>query len=202
MCYSAFQTKNKFGRYVLIVVLLFSTNSFAQKQKADSMLQLLSVEKTDSNRVTDLWRAADFAGIYNPDTAIHLAHQGLELARSIGYLEGESRSIGILANTYMRIGNYSRALEYNFEKLKIEEKRTQPRNMMSVLMNIGIIYMYQEEYRHALAYYFRADSIIQAAKLNAYRYHGNINIGDTYDRLNILDSAFYFYSRALGEAKI
>ena len=102
----------------------------------------------------------------------------------------------------MRIGNYPRALDYNFQKLKIEEQRIKPRNMMSVLMNIGIVYMYQEEYRKALSYYFRADSIIQSAKLDAYRYHGNINIGDTYDRLNILDSAFYFYSRALGEAKI
>ena len=202
MCYSAFQIKNNFGRNLLIVVLLFSTNSFAQKQKTDSMLQLLKSETTDTNRVIYLWRAADFAGIYNPDTAVHLAQQALELARTIGYLEGESRSIGILANTFMRIGNYTRSLEYNFQKLKIEEKRTQPRNMMSVLMNIGIIYMYQEEYRKALTYYFKADSIIQAADLRAYRYHGNINIGDTYDRLNILDSAFYFYSRALGEAKI
>ena len=166
------------------------------------MLRLLNTETTDSNRVTYLWRMADYAGIYNPDTAILLAQEALSLARTIKYVEGESRSLGILANTFMRIGNYPRALDYNFQKLKIEEQRIKPRNMMSVLMNIGIVYMYQEEYRKALSYYFRADSIIQSAKLDAYRYHGNINIGDTYDRLNILDSAFYYYSRALGEAKI
>ncbi|TMI62775.1 MAG: tetratricopeptide repeat protein [Bacteroidetes bacterium] len=187
------------------LVLLFFLNFFtaySQRYNADSMLRLLNTETTDSNRVTYLWQMADYAGIYNPDTAIHLAQEALSLARRIKYVEGESRSLGILANTFMRIGNYPRALDYNFQKLKIEEQRIKPRNMMSVLMNIGIVYMYQEEYRKALSYYFRADSIIQSAKLDAYRYHGNINIGDTYDRLNILDSAFYFYSRALGEAKI
>jgi len=185
----------------LLFSLIFFT-AYSQRNNADSMLRLLNTETADSNRVTYLWRMADYAGIYNPDTAIHLAQEALSLARTIKYVEGESRSLGILANTYMRIGNYPRALDYNFQKLKIEEQRTQPRNMMSVLMNIGIVYMYQEEYRKALSYYFRADSIIQSAKLDAYRYHGNINIGDTYDRLNILDSAFYYYSRALGEAKI
>jgi tetratricopeptide (TPR) repeat protein len=189
-------------KYLFVLFLFFSHHASSQKQKADSMLRLFNAETTDSNRVTHLWRMADYAGIYNPDTAIHLAQQALDLARRIGFVEGESRSIGILANTFMRIGNYSRALEYNFQKLKIEEQRTKPRNMMSVLMNIGIIYMYQEEYRNALTYYFKADSIIRAAKLDAYRYHGNINIGDTYDRLDILDSAFYYYSRALNEARI
>ena len=185
----------------LLFCLIFFT-AYSQRDSAERMLRLLNTETIDSNRVKYLWRMADYAGIYNPDTAILLAQEALSLARTIEYVEGESRSLGILANTYMRIGNYPRALDYNFQKLKIEEKRTQPRNMMSVLMNIGIVYMYQEEYRKALNYYFRADSIILAAKLDAYRYHGNINIGDTYDRLNILDSAFYFYSRALGEAKI
>jgi tetratricopeptide (TPR) repeat protein len=187
------------------LVLLFCLHVFtghSQRNLADSMLRLLNAEPIDSNRVKHLWRMADYAGIYNPDTAIHLAQEALSLAQTIKYTEGESRSLGILANTFMRIGNYPRSLEYNYQKLKIEEKRTQPRNMMSVLMNIGIVYMYQEDYRKALSYYFKADSIIQASKLDAYRYHGNINIGDTYDRLNILDSAFYYYSRALGEAKI
>ena len=175
---------------------------YSQRNLADSMHRLLNNEKTDSNRVKHLWRMADYAGIYNPDTAILLAQEAVELARTIQYKEGESRSLGILANSYMRIGNYPRALEFNFAKLIIEEKGSQPRNLASVMMNIGIVYMYQEEYRKALEYYSKSDSIIEAANLSKIRYNIYQNIGDTYDRLNILDSAFYFYNRALAESRL
>ena len=55
------------------------------------MLRLLNIETIDSNRVTFLWRMTDYAGIYNPDRAIHLAEEALSLARTIKNVEGESR---------------------------------------------------------------------------------------------------------------
>ena len=188
-----------------IVALFFFTCLpaiiFSQKAKADSLGALLAKEKTDTNRVTLMWKLAGAVGLYNPDTALDLSYQALSLSRRIGYVEGESRSIGMLANTFIKLSNYPKALELHIERLKLEEKRNNPRNMASVLNNIGIVYFYQEEYRTALAYFSKSDTIIQTKKVEDLKYFIALNLGEVYNRLNISDSAFTYYSKSLGIAK-
>jgi tetratricopeptide (TPR) repeat protein len=193
---------NYAGSIVLLTIfLLISSTGSSQKAKADSLARLLVAEKEDTNRVTLMWRLASAASVYDPDTALVLSFQALSLAKKIKYTEGESRSTGILANTFMKIGNYPRALELNIEKLKIEEKRNNPHNLASVLMNIGIVYVMQEEYTRALEYYARADSVIRKYSVERLQYNIALNIGDAYDRLDNSDSAFIYYSRSLEIAK-
>ena len=149
-----------------------------------------------------MWQLAGAINFYNPDTALILSYQALLLARSIGYIEGESRSLGMLANTFRKIGNYPRALELNIQKLKLEEKRKQPRNLASVLISIGVVYREQEEYRKALEYYSKADSVIRQYNIEDLKYFIALNIGDAYDLLNISDSAFVYYKKSLDIARI
>jgi tetratricopeptide (TPR) repeat protein len=101
----------------------------------------------------------------------------------------------------MSIGNYPRALELNLQKLKLEEKRDRPRNLASVLMNIGIVYVLQDEYRTALEYYSKADSVITKFNVEDFKQNIALNIGDAYDRLNISDSAYLYYNKSLEIAK-
>jgi tetratricopeptide (TPR) repeat protein len=184
---------------IVFTLILFCTTReiFSQKSKADSLANLLKKETVDTNRVKLMWQLADTLNTYNPDTAILLLQNALYLARRINYVEGQSRSMGILANTFMYIGNYPRALELNLQKLQLEEKRDRPRNLASVLMNIGIVYTMQEEYNHALSYYSKADSVITARNVKDFKYAIALNIGDAYDRLNIFDSAYKYYARSL-----
>lgn len=186
---------------ILFTFFLFSLPVTAQKAKADSLTRLLANEKTDTGRVSLMWKVASATSVFNPDTALTIAFEALSLARKISYLEGESRSTGILANTFLRIGNYPKALELNIEKLKLEEKRNVPLNLASVLMNIGIVYALQEEYPRALEYYAKADSIIQSKNVELLKYNIALNTGDTYDRLNQSDSAFKYFSRSLEIAR-
>ncbi|MBK9937854.1 MAG: tetratricopeptide repeat protein [Chitinophagaceae bacterium] len=186
---------------MLLVCLFFSYASFSQKDKADSLRFLLTNEKADTNRVNLLRQLATAIGVYNPDTALILSYQSLSLARNIGYVEGESRAIGVLANTFRKFGNFSKALELNIQKLKLEEKRNNQRNMASVLNNIGTVYVLQEEYRKALEYYSKADSIIRKYNVEELKYYITLNIGDVYNRLDISDSAFTYFSKSLELAK-
>lgn len=186
---------------LLITGIFISGMTAAQKARADSLTRLLAAEKTDSNRVTFMWKIASATSVYNPDTALTVGFEALSLARKIGFTEGESRATGILANTFLKIGNYPKALELNIDKLKIEEKRHVPANLASVLMNIGIVYALQEEYAKALSYYNRADSIIQRNNVEVLKYNIALNTGDTYDRLGQSDSAFRYFSRSLELAR-
>jgi tetratricopeptide (TPR) repeat protein len=188
-------------KLLLIVSIFISMYGRTQKQKADSVLQLLSTETIDTNRVILLWNLASFANVYDPTASLSYGQQALELARRIEYTEGESRSLGVIANIFSRLGNYPRALDYNLQKLKIEEKRTNYRNLSSVLMNIGTVHVFQDEYRKALEYYFKADSVIRLHDVQVWKYNIAVNIGDAYDKLNFLDSAYQYYNASLTEAK-
>jgi tetratricopeptide (TPR) repeat protein len=173
----------------------------AQQSNVDSMRNLLRIENVDTSRVKLLWQLARDMGGYNPDTAQFLSQQALYLARKINYLEGESRALGVLANTLVKIGNYPRALELNIQKLQIEEKRNKPRNLASVLMNIGVVYVLQEEYPKALDYYRKADSVIRSSNVEDMKYYINLNIGDVFNRVDISDSAFNYFTTSLAIAR-
>lgn len=181
--------------------LLLSVKTIAQKAKADSLELLLSNEKTDSNRVKLMWQLADITKNFNPESALAIARRSLFIAEKIKFTEGQSKAMGIIASTFLKIGNYPRALEYYFDKLQLEEKRDNPRNLASVLMNIGAVYVYQEEYAKALQYYYRSDSIIRTHKIESLEYYSLQNLGDVYDRLNVSDSAYSYFERSLSAAK-
>lgn len=182
---------------LLFIILIHAFAPQAQKVVADSLLALLAKEKIDSNRVTLLWKAGAAFKTYNPDTSLLLAQEAYEIAERIKFVEGESRALGIMANGLLAMGNYPRALEYYFKKLQLEEKRNRPGNLTSVTMNIGIVYISQEEFDKGLQYYYRADSICEANNLEEYRYSLALNLGDAYDQLNKLDSAYFYYSKSL-----
>ena len=104
----------------LTAALIILIHASAQKPVADSLGVLLAKATTDTNRVTLLWNMASASNIYNPDTALLLSQEALYLAQKIKFTEGESRSLGVLANRFLKIGNYPRALESYLKKLKIE----------------------------------------------------------------------------------
>lgn len=198
--------KNAFASNYLILILfallfwLPVNRLMAQKAKVDSLSKLLAAAKDDTSRVKYMWQIARDVGVYNPDSALQLSQQALYLASKIGYTEGESRSLGILANTFGKIGNYTRALELYLKKLKLEEKRNNPRNMASVLMNIGTVYIFQEDYDKAFLYLFKADSLIRLKNIDDLKYYSAVNIGDTYNRMKRPDSSFFYFNRSLEEA--
>ncbi|HNG63714.1 MAG TPA: tetratricopeptide repeat protein, partial [Ferruginibacter sp.] len=183
--------------FFFLLSLLLPNCLLAQKQKADSLMNLLNAEKQDTNRVKLMWRLASVMSVYSPDTALVYAQKSLNLATEIKYSDGQSKAMGVLASSFRKLGNYSRALEYNFRKLQLAEKETNPDDLATVLMNIGIIYRYQEEYPNALLYYYKADSVIQQYKLEDSRYYILMNLGDVYDRMNKPDSAFDYFNKSL-----
>ncbi len=186
---------------LLFFLLLLCFSTFAQRQKADSLNRLLQTETRDTARVRLMWNIAGAVNIFSPDSAQQIAQEALTLARKIHDIEGQSRAMGVLANSLRSIGNYPRALELNLQKLKIEEKRNKPRNLGSVLMNIGAVYVDQEEYRKALYYYDQSDSVIQKFNVEEIKYFVFLVKGDAYNRLNISDSALLYFNRSLELAR-
>lgn len=186
-------------RWIISILLFisFAAVTFAQRQKADSLIALFNTEKTDTGKVKLGWEIAGIINVYDPESALNYAQTALRLSTKIKYIEGQSKSLGAMANTFRKMGNYTRALELNLRKLKLEEQGNNPRNLAMALMNIGIIYRYQEEYDKALKYYYKSDSVITQHNLMGVKYNIYMNLGDVYDRMHNTDSAFNYFNKSL-----
>jgi tetratricopeptide (TPR) repeat protein len=165
------------------------------------MALLLELKKTDTDRVINMWMTATYLYSYAPDSSIRIAQRALQLAERIKYTEGISRSLGKIANGFLSLGNYPQALTFYLKKLKIEESANKPYNLASVTMNIGIVYVYREEYDKALVYLKLADSIINANKFIDLQWNINLNLGDVYIKKNNIDSSFFYFNKSYVGAK-
>lgn len=180
--------------------IVFVTLSTAQKQDADSIYSLLKTKIPDSVRVTALWDMGYVMMSYDPDSAMYHAYQGLQLARKINNVKGESRSLGCMANIFTRMGNYPKALAYHLEGLKIEESRNSPSDLISIRINLGIVQAYMGDFRSAIHSYQKADSIANKHHIDDQQYAILLNLGDAYDQLNMKDSAFQYFKKSLSIA--
>lgn len=200
--------KMKQKLYCTVLAVCFFAQGFAQINKADSIRRLLDVEVQESKKVILL---CDMAKVYNPikpDTALALAQQALYLSQKIKFVDGESKALGFMGNAFLQIGNYPKALEYYLLKLKLEEKRKNAQNLANVILNIGVVYLYQEQFDKSLTQYFLADSILNAHKEEGdrnfdlvLRWSIALNIGDVYSHLQKPDSAFIYFTKSLALAK-
>jgi tetratricopeptide (TPR) repeat protein len=182
---------------LLTFFLLTSIGLIAQQAKTDSLENLLSAEKTDTGKVKIMWKWAGSINVSDPEKALQVSQQALFMATKLKYTEGQSMALGTMAYTFNIMGNYPKALELNLRRLKLEENGKNPRNLAMALLNIGIVYRYQEEYNEALKYYYRSDSVIRRHDIEEIKYYSYMNLGDVYDRLGKNDSAFSYFNKSL-----
>jgi tetratricopeptide (TPR) repeat protein len=64
------------------------------------------------------------------------------------------------------------------------------------------VYVLEQEYQKALFYYRKADSVIATNNVEDLIYQVKLNLGDAFDKLNILDSAFHYYTMSLKRAEV
>lgn len=123
------------------------------------------------------------------DSALYLAESAYNVAKKIHFLKGQIYSLNLMGVSFIRLGNYSKALETFLEALKICEKTGYFQLTTMVLINIGDLYFKQGEIRAGLAYTFRAKEISEKIKDTLNICGAYINIGNYYESLGYFDSA-------------
>ena len=191
-----------FGKQLAVIFFIVCLLHKAQAQisKVDSLKFLLQTEKSDSNRVMLLWELAVEYDANKPDSAYYLAQRAFTLAKSINFIDGESRALVVLANYFVNIGNYPLAMEYYLQKLKIEEKRGIPEKLASVYVSMSIVYSQQEQFAEALMYGKKAYAIIMRHKLDKLELYNLLSLGNTYYKMKRLDSAIFYTTKVLNNA--
>jgi len=178
-------------RYLILLGLaLIPFLLYAQLSNTDSLKQELIVAKEDTNKVNlygDLTR--NYMWEY-PDSSLNYGIPGLQLARDLDFLEGESKICRYLIEAYSGKGNYPQALQIALKALQLAEKSGNSRQLSRATLGVGNVYFYSDEYSKALDYYRKLHLI--SLSINPKGTGAAGLMGETLFNLGQLDSALYY----------
>lgn len=124
--------------------------------------------------------------------------QSLDVFRSIEDQLGVSNLLNNLGAVYFNQGDDPRALEYYLQSLRVSEELGNQLRIATALTNIGAVYFNNPvNYDKARQYYLRALDISEEIGDPAAIGTSIVNLGETYIANEKLDSALYFFQRAL-----
>jgi len=115
------------------------------------------------------------------------------LAKKTGFAKGEAGSLNRIALVFLVTGNYPKALQLNLEALKKAEAIHDETLAGKVL---GNIYASQGDYRQAVTYMKKGLAIAESLHNQPSVLIGLNNLGDSYEKLNRLDSALSYTNQA------
>jgi tetratricopeptide (TPR) repeat protein len=163
-----------------------------QAKNTDSLRNAFSKASNDTARIETAILLSSFEA--NADSSLSWAQTALSLAVKSKWKKGEARAYDQLANVFLKVSNYPRALEYMFKALEINERRNDYDEMISLLKKIGRLYMREDDFVTGLSYYNRArDLSRQTGKDERSLY---FPIGAVYDDMGKADSALMYYQRS------
>ena len=205
-------------KHLLTTIVLTFIISFtnAQNNEVAELKDSLSKSKYDSAKILVNLQLCDYYIFSKLDSALIYAQEGLTLSKQSGYLRGEARSLTRVGNVLKSAGNFPKALQTHLDALKIYEKINDQIGVAASYNNMAEVLKEQHDYRQALNYYFKSQPIFETIIKNARVSKKNnttinkeqeikykkylattlLNVGDAYDRMNLLDSALVFQNQA------
>ncbi len=178
--------------------VFLSLGSFCYSQSTDSLWAVYNnTSQADTNRLKAMYDIS-WAYIYeNPDTAIILAEQQLQLAQKTHQKKYEGIALKTIGVSFLNKDNSGKALEYLFRALKINEELNDKKGKGSCANNIGAVYQYQSNYPKALEYYLKCLRISEERGDKEWIGACYSNIGLIYANQDDYTKALDFHFKAL-----
>jgi len=196
-------------RIIIILAIAFcTTSSVAQKTYTSYIdsLKLLIKEEPPADTLASLYSKCG-ALYYKSDSmfqAIVYKKKAAEIYKEEKNLDKYSAHLETIGILYSFINDYKQSLKYFLEALKIlDNLNKKDEHYFSLIQNIGITYVEAEENSKGIPYlinslkFFEQDTVAD----KAYLVVDYLDLGVAYKNLNLVDSAFYYYHKALATAK-
>jgi tetratricopeptide (TPR) repeat protein len=180
----------------IILMLMPGISTQAQNYSQDDLRKMLLAEDKDSTKVVLLEQLAFSMVFSKPDSALLYAREGYVLAQKINFEKGVADCLNLIGTTWLKRGNYPKALEYRFRTLKIYERLKSTADLILINSNIGNILAEIGNSTEARFYYFKALQLSRDNHLKEDLPMVLCNIGDMYEKINMLDSARIYSHQA------
>ena len=140
-----------------IVILTFSlafllTVASAQQKQIDSLNALIKTDKIDTLKARHLYNLAGEYSHSSPTKSIQLAQQAYIIAQTSKNYRLTNRSLNLMANMFVSVGDYTKAMQLYFKNLKLLEEHNDTYNIIQAYNNIGSAYNSKADYQKALQY--------------------------------------------------
>ncbi|MBT33351.1 MAG: hypothetical protein CMO01_27130 [Thalassobius sp.] len=195
--------KFAFGFSLILVSISISiVNAQDFQHQLDSLSHLITTlpakDTTTINLRNDFLKQALFA---NPSdsTLLKFANETLAIAEGAAYYKGILLAYERLALVFQySFSNPYKALDYYHKGLTIAEKYPDLKSLQwGIYGGIGTIYYEQEEYDKALYYFLEVLHNNKSLALTA-----TANIANVYGSINKVDSAIFYYQKALSNGLV
>ncbi|HTK19542.1 MAG TPA: ATP-binding protein [Mucilaginibacter sp.] len=175
-----------------LVLFVFFLSSEAQQKQIDSLKKLIVTAKDDTSRIIMTSQLSQLYVYSKPDSALLLAQQGLQMAKSAQFPKGEVYCLIDISGVFSITGNYPRALSTSLEALKTSEKINDLTLIERSFHDIGFAYNNVRDYKQALNYTLKAKAVAEANHMTKSLAVDLLNVGDIYGNLNMPDLALKY----------
>lgn len=183
---------------VFLLLFFIPVSGYSQNRTIDSLKNLVSTQKEDTNKVNILNELSWQLLLNNyPDKAEKYIDEATSLAVKLKFRKGEGVATNNLGIVYQTKYNYAAALKYYYKSLKINEEIGYLRGIAFSNQSIGAIYSVQESFTEAIDKFSRALKIYEAIDDKegiGYIYN---NFGGIFIEMRDFDEAMKNYRAAL-----
>lgn len=184
--------------FSILAVLIGTVSSLSSNNFPDSIQQLIHKATNDSAKVNEMLALSKFYFSSDPDKAIQIANEALEISSRIQFKKGRALAYKNLGIAYYNQSKYVETLNNWQNSLSIYESVNDKAGVANILSNMGAIYFNQGDDAKALEYYLKSLKPAEEIKDTLRIVTALINIGAVYfNKPATHQRALEYYERAL-----
>ncbi len=185
-----------------LLFLFFSQIVYCQyKNKADSLLNDIAAQKTDTGKIKTLSELSFYYATNNPALSLKYANEQKLIADKINIPKFTANAYNDIAIAQYYSGNYAPALQNNKEALNIREKLGNKALLVSSLNKIAIIYQELGKYDTAATYQFKILKLAEELEDDVFISKTNNNISTLFEKLGKFKEGEFYARKALVNAR-
>ncbi|MEO6149859.1 MAG: tetratricopeptide repeat protein [Mucilaginibacter sp.] len=164
------------------------------------MKKVVDTSKDDTTKAITLSKLGSFYVYFKPDSAMIVSQQAMLLSKKLKFEKGEAIALDLQGSVLQSMGNYPKSVVVLLAALKLNEKRNDPIEMIANLTSLGSSAAMSGDHQQSIVYTHKAKVLAIKNHYDLYIMVCNVNIGDSYEKLNILDSARFYTQQGYEQA--
>lgn len=179
----------------LFVFLLF-ISTILKSQQADSLLENILAIDSDTERVNQLYKRGFSLRNYDPGLAFKYGRICEQMAANLSSKKHLAKSYNLMGVLYYKKGDFTNAINYHKQALKIREDYSDMLGMALSQTNLGNIYVDLKLFALAERYHMQALAIYRNLNDRSREANCLINLGALKQHMELQDEAFNYYKQA------
>lgn len=193
--------KLRFFTILLIHLVLLNQAVYAYESVNDSLESIVNQETiADTARLKIMMKLSKEYTFNSPEKALVMIEKAMQLAQKLKNQKSEADALSLKGKVLKNNGEYPQAIAVHLKSLKIKEQIKDTIGQSISNNDIGVVYKSMKNFRVAMSYYRRSNYFANLANFGKGIANTLNNIGTSFFELHQLDSAIYYYNKALSKS--